>query len=121
MTQPQWQRVSVQQFLSDFNWKGLSLISDQRATDAPEERPWQCLSVQEFLLLSNWQGRSIEHKDLEEEGVTFSLTLTVNQFFQYFAWNSQPQIAVVPQLETRQKSGLSSDIHSTLSDLSNLF
>jgi hypothetical protein len=121
MTQPQWQRVSVQQFLSEFNWKGLSLISDKGPADALEERPWQCLSVQEFLLISNWKGRSLEYKNLEKEGVAFSLTVTVNQFFQYFAWNRQPQIAVVPQLETRQKSSPSLDSHPTLSDLSNLF
>ena len=122
MTRPVWQKLSVQTFFGDYNWQGPHAVLNQDVHSYPlDQRPWQCFTVQEFWTLSNWQGRSRTLANLEEEEATFSLTLTVGQFWQRFVWDGQPQIAVLPQLDASPSPRQSVDDNQTVSDFLNLF
>lgn len=110
-----WQNFSVQEFFGQSNWEG-----DHHTKDLDgmfQEISWLCLKIEDFFSHSNWQGELAAKIGLP----AFSITLPVNEFFQCFVWEINPQIAALPELESTPESNSSADDNLTLDDLSNLF
>ena len=110
-----WQRFSVQKFFSQSNWEG-----SQQTTDLNEmfqEISWLCLKIEEFFSHSNWQGEL----RAKISRPSFSLTLPVDEFWQCFAWEVNPEIATLPELQSAPKPDSLPNDHLKLSDLSDLF
>lgn len=125
-----WQFSTVQEFLRQCNWQGTQLPSPPASTQphSVQEPPksWQCQTVQGFLSRSNWDGQtivppqvSVETPRVETPSPHSIATLPVNQFFNLFVWEAQPDIAAVPQLNSPDDLTDPSDLN--LSDFSDLF
>ncbi|MGB7416079.1 MAG: hypothetical protein WA902_17885 [Thermosynechococcaceae cyanobacterium] len=139
--QQDWQFSTVQDFLRQCNWQGTklpqlptpspSLPQDSSVPQSyPQSESWQCQKVQAFLGQGNWDGRpqpiSVSQVSLgspetqvETYPVTLTSTLPVNQFFEFFTWEAQPEIAAIPKLNSPDTVTNDSDLN--LSDLSDLF
>jgi hypothetical protein len=136
-----WQFSTVQDFLRRCNWQGAERFtapSPPTQGDAAlppqfslQPSSWHCQTVQTFLSRSNWDGLRSFAKPAQTETVfiaqpetsTHSATLTsilpVQQFFEFFRWAAQPEIAPVPKLTALNDVADSSTLN--LSDLSDLF
>ena len=79
--------------------------------------PWQGFSVQEFFSHSNWQGELL----VQISRPSFSLTLPVSEFFQYFDWEVNPKITALPELKSIPESDSLTNNDLKLNDFTNLF
>jgi hypothetical protein len=109
--------LSVQDFFSRFDWQGFS--AQQLFENQLPELSWQCLTVEEFFSQNNWQGQPLALK--KDSKRSLSLTLPVQEFFQFIVWEGNPQVAVTPQIMPAQKPTFSSSKDLTLNHLSDLF
>ncbi len=110
-----WQRFSVQKFFNQSNWEGAQQTKD--LDEMFQEISWLCLKIEDFFNHSNWQGEL----RAKVSRSSFSLTLSVNEFWQCFNWEENPQIAALPELKSAPKSDSFADNNITLEDLSDLF
>lgn len=115
--------LSVEEFFTNANWFGIktSIKKDERE----EFTLSLSLRVEEFFSHHNWHGlkETKETKEKEELVITtnvFSLTVTVNDFFQGMVWQGQPSIAPQPEKLT-QKVASSAHKNLNLTELSKLF
>lgn len=115
--------LSVEEFFTNANWLG---IKTPIKKDEREEFTLSLsLRVEEFFSHHNWHGlkETKETKEKEELVITpnvFSLTMTVNDFFQGMVWQGQPSIASQPEKLT-QKVASSAYKNLNLTELSKLF
>ncbi len=119
--------ASVADFFGSSNWQGLSFKPKSSGTtnllyEAIEN--WQCVSTREFFNFVNWDGRPTSTNRSDRQQVAFSLTLSVADFFQCFAWertraNSNSNQPATPITEEINPSAPTKQI--TINDLSQLF
>lgn len=136
-----WQFSTVQDFLRRCNWQGAERPTASSPPPQGDAAPppqlflqpdsWRCQSVQTFLSRSNWDGLRSFAKPAQTEAVfmtqpeasigsaTLTSILPVQQFFEFFKWEAQPEIAPVPKLTSLTDVTDSNDLN--LSDLSDLF
>ena len=111
-----WQSFSVRDFCDRGNWSGEQLQTSSISATL-QEVSWLCQSTADFFSRSNWQGEILT----EISQSSFSLTLTVNELFQLFAWNtSSTTVTPLPQLEPLPQANFHHD-ELKLDDLGNLF
>jgi hypothetical protein len=124
-----WQCLSVNEFISQCNWKNISF---QALTTSVAQRKnvltaWQCLTTEDFFALSNWSGKVVSVDGLEQsarEQVTFAVTLTSAQFWPCFNWLGEKEIPSpqkVEQILAQTKEAVAAVEEFTLNDLSQLF
>jgi hypothetical protein len=124
-----WQCLSVEEFISQCNWKNIALPT--AATSVAQRRKdltaWQCLTTEDFFALSNWSGKVVSVDVLElpaREQVTFGLTLTSAQFWQCFNWLGEKEIPApqkIEQILEQTKEAVAAVEEFTLNNLSQLF
>ncbi|MGF1604643.1 MAG: hypothetical protein ACFCU8_22070 [Thermosynechococcaceae cyanobacterium] len=142
--QQDWQFSTVQEFLRQCNWQGTQRpaasapdsqnssvsTSPTPSTFRPQPTSWQCQTVQGFLSRGNWDGcrqlasapplaMGSPEPSVETGAITFTSTLPVGQFFEFFTWEAQPEIGAIPKLNSPDRVTDDSDLN--LSDLSDLF
>ena len=110
-----WQCFSVQEFFSQSNWEGRQQKID--IEDIFQEISWLCLKIEEFFSHSNWQGELLATINRP----SFSLTLPVSDFFQYFTWEVNPEIAPIAELKSIPEPDSLSHDDLKLNDFKNLF
>lgn len=110
-----WQQFSVEDFFKQNNWSGQGQLN---SIDILPEVFWLCQKIEDFFSSSNWSGELLS----EIGRPAFSLTLTVEGFFQIFAWESNAKIAPLPKLQntTQLNSSLNAD-ELRLDDFTDLF
>jgi hypothetical protein len=95
-----WQRLTLQQFLSNANWEGtLQQKFASQSIDTKSLLSWQSLTVEIFFQQNNWQGQAIKVLTQEPQPINFSPTLPVQDFFRYFIWEAKPEVAAIQQLK----------------------
>lgn len=109
-----WQHFSVEEFFSQNNWSG---VISTKGNDVLQDIPWLCQKIEDFFSNSNWQGGIFS----EIRQTDFSLTLSVEGFFQLFPWESGSKIAHISNLEPLPEFNLSSNDELTLDNFGNLF
>jgi hypothetical protein len=109
--------LTVAQFWADFNWWGRPSESN-RVEASPDPINWQQLDVKTFFGRANWDGRSSYQIAVKPTPKTLSLTLSVEEYFQFNPWRGQPQIAVTP---TKPDSPVTPSRDLNVTDLANLF
>jgi hypothetical protein len=110
-----WQQFSVEEFFKQSNWSGKGELN---SAGILSEVSWLCQKIEDFFGRSNWSGELLS----EIARPAFSLTLTVEGFFQIFAWEASAKIAPLPKLQhaTELNSGLNAD-ELRLDDFTDLF
>lgn len=112
-----WQHLSVGEFCDRSNWSGKKLTS-ANTVELLSEVSWLCQKTADFFSRSNWRGEIF--KEISQSD--FSLTLTVEELFQLFAWEANsPTIVSLPKLESISHGNSTSDRELNLDDFSNLF
>lgn len=116
-----WKYLTVREFLEGYNWLGkpISQTDTGHFSEASESIFWQCETVQTFFSHFNWTGRSVEQSAIVSAPQTFSTRLSVQDFFQFFAWEGQPNIAAVPNIP--QSSPITVEDDLNLNDFSGMF
>ena len=109
-----WQHFSVEEFFSQNNWSGKA---QENGDLVIQEIPWLCQKIEEFLSQSNWQGELIAELNNPE----FSMTLSVNEFFIFFDWESNYKIAFQPESETIWESYSVSEDELKVDNFGDLF
>ncbi|MGB5637022.1 MAG: hypothetical protein WBM44_20200 [Waterburya sp.] len=110
-----WHQYSVKKFFSQSNWEGNH--QKKELDEMYQEISWLCLKIEEFFSRSNWQGEllgKISHP-------SFSLTLTVNEFFQCFAWDVDLEIAALTEFKSTPKPKSLPNDHLKLNEFTDLF
>ena len=107
-----WQQFTVEEFFSQNNWSGTSTKESDRLL---QEIPWLCQKIEDFFSHSNWQGEIIA----ELSKADFSLTLSVEGFFQLFAWDMEARETVISQLSPLSEANSSFDDEDDELDLDN--
>ena len=110
-----WKYFSVQKFFSQSNWEGSHQNKDHDKMF--QEISWLCLKIEEFFSHSNWQGKLLT----EISRSPFSLTLTVNEFFQCFAWDVNPEFTALPESKISPKPESLPNNYIELNDFRDLF
>jgi hypothetical protein len=147
-----WKCIAVHEFISNSNWQGLlPQVSTKSSSQLNQVKnylaSWQCLTTYKFFTLNNWDGQTnLFHIEDEvdknnsaiaegvakpfadiTQGITFSLTLPSNQFWQCFSWSSQSKLTEQSPADNVEYSQISESFSTktedefTLKDLSQLF
>lgn len=122
--------LTVKEFFTLCNWQLLpqALPNLQHLDQTPSASVQQvspsCLSVKEFFNLCNWQllpqGNCYLPPQVEQKANTTTLTLPVQEFFQFIPWDGSPEIGSLPQ-PTVMLEPVAQERAPTFNDLSNLF
>jgi hypothetical protein len=123
MSQSVLAQLSVTEFFQGYNWSGQPpKLESLLQTTAIDPASWLTLSVGDFLSQSNWHGspRGVQPKPPQLEKA-LSLTLTVQEYFQYPVWQGQPHIAVVPKDPVRREAKTKATEKYQVTDLTHLF
>lgn len=117
-----WKYLTVQSFLERYNWSGQTLTVQPEANDFPDASgtvSWERQTVHSFFRNFNWTGQYIEQTASVSEPQSFSPRLSVQEFFQFFAWEGQPNIAALPSIPP--SSPIANEDDLDLDDFSNMF
>jgi hypothetical protein len=109
--------LTVAQFWADFNWFGRPIESNL-VEASPDPINWQQLDVKTFFGRANWDGRSSYQTAVKPTQKTLSLSLSVEEYFEFSPWRGQPQIAVTP---TKPDLPATPSRDFNVTDLANLF
>jgi hypothetical protein len=111
-------RQTVQELFDNLNWQGKTTRSIEPSWEDVNEL--KCGTVDEFFSRIDWQGRALSLASRKSVDRSFSLTLPLQEFFDLFAWEHQPEVGSVPQFKPPSpNTALEPDV--SLKDLSNLF
>jgi hypothetical protein len=109
---------TVREFFDHFNWHSKTTRSIEPSWEDVNEL--QCGTVDEFFSRVNWQGRSLSLASRHSADRSFSLTLPLQEFFDLFGWENQPEVGFIAQFKTPSPN-TAPDLEVSLKDLSNLF
>jgi hypothetical protein len=87
--------LTVAQFWADFNWWGRPNESNLYE-ESPDTSNWLQLDIKTFFGRANWDGRSFSQTTVKQPQKTLSLTLSVEEYFEFNPWRSPANIAVTP-------------------------
>jgi hypothetical protein len=118
-----WKYSTVRKFFTDYNWSGQKPLRpsaiESGSLTSETSQDWQRQTVRVFLSQLNWTGRRVAEQQLVTSPQTFSLRLSVKDFFQFFTWEGQPNIASLPDIPKSSPPNFEDDL--SLSDFSNMF
>lgn len=113
-------QLSVQDFCSESNWQGQPPQIKLFPQPASDSNAQLRLNLEEFFGQNNWKGYPIlDHPKLTQTNKALSLTLSIQDYFQLNAWQSQPSVAVIPEYTALPKTKMAQKFK--VNDLSNLF
>jgi hypothetical protein len=108
---------TVEEFFLAINWESKE---DKLATNVvPITVSWQCLKVKEFFESNNWEGKNLT--PVADTNSSFSVNLSVQEFFEFFIWEKPTEIATVAELSTIEDERYSSSQSFKIEDFAQLF
>ncbi|NJM64966.1 MAG: hypothetical protein HC851_04505 [Acaryochloris sp. RU_4_1] len=118
-----WKYSTVREFFADYNWSGQKPLEpsaiESSSLTSETIQDWQRQTVRVFLSQLNWTGHRIAEQQFVTLPQDFSPRLSVQDFFQFFTWEGQPNIASLPDITKPSLADFEDDL--SLSDFSNMF
>lgn len=87
-----WRYLTVLEYLERYNWSGQPSPQPDSgpSSEVSESILWHRQTVQTFLRQLNWTGHLAQKKTITSALPSFSTRLSVEDFFQFFTWEGQP-------------------------------
>lgn len=111
-----WKLLSVADFLERYREQSDLAVTPARTTVLPSSLIWQKQTVQTFFTAYPWSP-SVAEPNLDEP---FGLQLSVQSYFQYFAWNA-PTKNFSSQASEEKIAATEEDHSINLQNFSDLF